>query len=200
MDPEPGSLTYAKQAFNFSRCLGSLICKMQTRYSFRIPPGVVGRFTSGDVKPHNMPATLTNVRRANPTLGPHRDTDWVLFLPFRRWQAWGADTAQYLSGDCGTQRAWEWSRKTWGRGSWKVDHEDGLGINHARWDEGTPYTEWQAGRRGCLSDYPRLLSPMPSLLFLDHVKMKDKPGGKVPYIKLERLVLPFFLTSIYLVF
>lgn len=126
MDPEPGSLTYAKQVFNFSRCLGSLICKMQTQYSFRIPPGVVGRFTSGDVKPHNMPATLTNVRRANPTLGPHRDTDWVLFLPFRRWQAWGADTAQYLSGDCGTKgmgveqedlgqrvlegRSWRWTR------------------------------------------------------------------------------------------
>lgn len=31
-----------------------------------------------------MPATLVDVHRANPTLDPHRDTDWVLFLPFRR--------------------------------------------------------------------------------------------------------------------
>lgn len=42
-------------------------------------------------------------------------------------------------GDC--TGAWGWNRKTWSRGSWKADHEDGLSISHGRRDGGTPYTE-----------------------------------------------------------
>lgn len=48
---------------------------------------------------------------------------------------------------------------------------------------------------------PWPVSPSPSLVFLDHVKIKGKPRkNMLLYIKLERLVLLSFLTRIYLVF
>lgn len=176
--------------FLTSPCLGHLICKMQTQYAFCIRPGVVGRFTSGDIKPLRHASNTGRCAQSQPYVRPTQGHRLGVVPALQKVTGMGCrhnTIPEWGHGDC--TGAWGWSRKTWRRGFWKVDREDGLSISNGRRDGGTPYAEWQARRRGCLSDYPRLLSPLPSLLLLDHVKMKDKPQEKSSIHKAGKISL-----------
>lgn len=98
--------------------------------------------------------------------------------------------------------AW-WNQEDLGQKIPELNPEGGIEEKQARQGWG-PHTqgerhEQRPGVQNCLSRYPfpRLVLPSPSLLFLDHVKIKNKPG-KNGFIHKARKISLALLSDKYL--